>query len=292
MVTKLTDFAFVQPITDTSAVPTIPASETALRGYLQGPPDELKTLHNNSVKVAVNGIIDIIPKICTNVAGTNTITANIDPAPAAYADLASNGTVIIMKVASANTGAVTLNLNSKGAVAVKKEVDQALAAGDLPAGAIVTLVHDGTNFQLIAVNRQTPAARVYHSASQAIPDGANTALQFNSERYDTDSIHDNVTNNARLTCRTAGAYSIFGNASFADNATGRRFLEIVLNGTTSIARVCVTAVNGAGTVVNVSTQYYLNAGDYVTLVATQNCGGDLGVDASGNFSPEFGMSKV
>ncbi|GAI09725.1 unnamed protein product, partial [marine sediment metagenome] len=36
----------------------------------------------------------------------------------------------------------------------------------------------------------TEGARVYHSASQTIPDAIGTYLAFDSERYDTDNIHD------------------------------------------------------------------------------------------------------
>ncbi|MBA7658568.1 hypothetical protein ES703_66527 [subsurface metagenome] len=35
-------------------------------------------------------------------------------------------------------------------------------------------------------------ARVYHDADQAIPHATGTMLSFNSERWDTDAIHDNL----------------------------------------------------------------------------------------------------
>lgn len=48
-----------------------------------------------------------------------------------------------------NTGAATININSLGAKAIKKNVNQALAAGDIPAGKYVDIGYDGTNFQLL-----------------------------------------------------------------------------------------------------------------------------------------------
>src|SRR5262245_40483526 len=65
-----------------------------------------------------------------------------------------------------------------------------------------------------------PAARAYHSANQSINSGTNTTLNFDSERFDSDTIHDNVTNNSRLTCKTAGKYLICCNVRWASNATG------------------------------------------------------------------------
>jgi hypothetical protein len=51
---------------------------------------------------------------------------------------------------AANSSAVTLNVNILGAVAVNKgDGTTALAAGDMPASAMVTVVHDGTRFRLV-----------------------------------------------------------------------------------------------------------------------------------------------
>jgi hypothetical protein len=58
-------------------------------------------------------------------------------------------TVRFINGAAANTGAATLNVDGLGAVAIRKgdgSVD--LDPGDLPASALVTVVHDGTVFRL------------------------------------------------------------------------------------------------------------------------------------------------
>lgn len=154
-----------------------------------------------------------------------------------------------------------------------------------PADACVVFVYDGAPSH--------PSARVYHSVSQSIPNATVTVLAFNSERFDTDGIHDTVTNNSRLTCKTAGKYLIIGNIHFAANATGARAIHIRLNGATFIANdgrasASATDVN----VLTISTLYQLNAGDYVELTVWQNSGGALNVLSSANFSPEFMMVKV
>jgi hypothetical protein len=138
-----------------------------------------------------------------------------------------------------------------------------------------------------------PAARVYNGAAQSITTATPTALAFNSERFDTDTIHDVVTNNSRLTCKTAGIYSIFGSVRFATNAIGRRELFIKLNGTTIIATQIIQAVTDVNiTGLNISTLYSLSVNNYVELFVQQTSGGDLNVDTISAYSPEFAMVKV
>lgn len=135
-------------------------------------------------------------------------------------------------------------------------------------------------------------ARVYRSTDQTLTTATLTPIAFDSERFDTDSIHDNSTNNSRLTCKTAGVYVISGTVRFATNATGNRRLLIRLNGTTYIAEHTQAAVSGLQTTITIATVYLLAANDYVELVALQSSGGDLAVSASGNLSPEFSMVRV
>ena len=53
------------------------------------------------------------------------------------------------KAANTNTGAATLNVNGQGATAIKLTDGSALPAGAILAGAIVDVMYDGTNFQLM-----------------------------------------------------------------------------------------------------------------------------------------------
>lgn len=84
-------------------------------------------------------------KISATASGTNTYTATISPAITAY----SSGQRWFIKFTNANTGAATLNLNSLGAIPIKKNGNTALAANDILAGQILCLGYDGTNFQLV-----------------------------------------------------------------------------------------------------------------------------------------------
>lgn len=136
-------------------------------------------------------------------------------------------------------------------------------------------------------------ARVYHDASQSIADATAAVLAFNTERYDTDTIHDTVTNNSRLTCKTAGKYRITANVQWAANGTGSRGVYIRLNGVTPIAyELIATASTTLKTIQEVTTVYDLAVNDYVEMVVYQNSGGALNAETAANYSPEFMMERV
>lgn len=77
---------------------------------------------------------------------------SLTPAVAAYAA----GQVFHFTAQTVNTGAATLNVNGLGAKAILKEHDVALANGDIEAGQIVTVVYDGTQFQMQSLLGNAP----------------------------------------------------------------------------------------------------------------------------------------
>jgi hypothetical protein len=156
----------------------------------------------------------------------------------------------------------------------------------LTASDMNTYVRDNTAFL-----NAPPSARVYNDANISINNDTTTALTFNTERFDTDTIHNTSTNTNRLTCQTAGLYLIYGCVSWAANNAGSRSATIRLNGSTIIAVSSILNLGAADLPRNVlSTVYSLSASDYVELTAYQNSGGALNVLAVGNYSPEFGMT--
>lgn len=78
--------------------------------------------------------------------GNDTYVVTLSPVPAALV----SGLRVRFKTDVANTGAATLNVNSLGAITIKKLRDQDLATGDIEAGQIVEVVYDGTNFQMVS----------------------------------------------------------------------------------------------------------------------------------------------
>ncbi len=56
---------------------------------------------------------------------------------------------IVFQAVNANTGASTLVVNGLAAKTIKKNVSSDLAAGDILANQIITVIYDGTNFQMV-----------------------------------------------------------------------------------------------------------------------------------------------
>jgi hypothetical protein len=135
-------------------------------------------------------------------------------------------------------------------------------------------------------------ALAYNSANLALTTATSTVITLNSERFDTDSFHSTASNTSRLTVPTGmgGIYQITAQARFASNSTGIRLILVRLNGTTTIAQQSMTAISGNETDMVLSTVYNLAAGDYVELLAYQNSGGNLDLQAT-SASPVLAMVK-
>ncbi len=137
------------------------------------------------------------------------------------------------------------------------------------------------------------SARVFNTAAISIAvSGTNQALTFNAETYDTASFHSTLSDTGRLTMPYPGTYIISGHVQFASNATGFRQAFIRRNGTEALASLLVQAVNGAVTVLSVSTAFLFSVNDYVELVVTQTSTAALNVDAVDFYTPYFTAVKV
>lgn len=144
--------------------------------------------------------------------------------------------------------------------------------------------------------------RVYASQAQAIGNANWEAIDFDAERWDTgitnsyaNGFWDAGVSQQRLTAVKAGFYCISGHIEFSgSDPTGFRGVAIALNvGATFIASDLRDAVKSAVTMVSISTDpYWLNVGDYVRLLVRQSSAGNLNVNSSGNYSPEFGMVRT
>lgn len=75
-----------------------------------------------------------------------------------------------------NTGAVTLAVSGLSAVAVKKNGTTALAAGDIPSGALVDVQYDGTNFQVVNVAFSLGSMASQSASSVSITGGSITGI--------------------------------------------------------------------------------------------------------------------
>jgi hypothetical protein len=96
---------------------------------------------------------------------TDTYAITLAPVPAAY----YVGMVVVFKANTANTGAATLNVNALGAKTIKKNKDKDLADNDIESGQMVTVIYDGTYFQMQSQVPVIVKPKTNTVASDAVP---------------------------------------------------------------------------------------------------------------------------
>lgn len=264
-------------------------------------------IYNAALQILDDAIAGILALSTTG--GTTTLTGTAAAPQAQHMFLSITGTLgsnaiiqipvsittgrnRVFMVKNATTGAFSVTVRAVGGTGVT--VGQ---------GHTVWLLYNGTDIQyasasvfsatgLLATASASIGARAFHSTTQSIPNSTVTTIALDSERFDTDVIHDNSTNNSRLTCKTAGAYLIAACLGYAANGTGSRQTILKLNGTTNIAAMTTSGLAAAASRHSVSTIYQLAVNDYVEIVAFQDSGGALLTEQNANIDPEFSMIRL
>ena len=108
-------------------------------------------------------------------------------APAAY----TAGLEVTFLAANVNTGASTIDVNSLGVKSITTPSIAALSAGAIPASGVVTVVYDGTQFQLVSVDISGVTAAAA-SATAAAADAVSTAADAASTAADVVSTNADV----------------------------------------------------------------------------------------------------
>lgn len=128
-------------------------------------------------------------------------------------------------------------------------------------------------------------ARLGRSSSQSIPDSTETAISFDTTRYDTMRMFD-LAAPTRLTAPVSGKYSMGGSVNFAAIGPGATLKYIALNvNGIAVAKEDWDAVASQTHIL--AAEYELVRGDYIELVVWQNSGGALSVATRSNYSPEL-----
>ena len=142
----------------------------------------------------------------------------------------------------------------------------------------------------------SPCARAYNNANIAIAYATWTALTFNAERYDNDDIHHGSINTGRLTCKTAGVYSIFATAGFEAIVGGDYHMILRLNGSTILSqKVFPNCIGGHAVGMDLGSQYKLAVNDYVEVQVywwCSGCSGSKNILYTAEYSPEFMMARI
>jgi len=135
-----------------------------------------------------------------------------------------------------------------------------------------------------------PSCRVYHSVDQSISSGGSpTALAFDSELFDALGMHDNSTNNSRITIPTGydGLWLFGANPQFNTGAGNRALLRLSLNNATDFAGDEGKPEASTFTHLFALGLYRCVAGDYVQAKVYQDTGGAVNVIASNYRTPGF-----
>ena len=139
-----------------------PAINTVLAGASSGSPAtptfrSLVSADLPSGLATQTGVQDESYTYAADSGAANAYVVTLSPVPAALVA----GLEVCFKAANANTGASTLNLNGLGAKNIYKlNGSTALASGDIGAGQIVTVVYDGSYWQMQSSPANLPAPSV------------------------------------------------------------------------------------------------------------------------------------
>lgn len=140
-----------------------------------------------------------------------------------------------------------------------------------------------------------PNVRAVNNTTQSIANNTITAISLQTETagFDSEAMHDTVTNNSRLTCVTAGKFLVIGNLAWAANATGYRVAFLKYNGSTYFAED-YRATLGAGDVTAqiVVGLISLAVSDYVELWGVQTSLSGLNASNTGNGSCSLAAVRV
>jgi hypothetical protein len=148
----------------------------------------------------------------------------------------------------------------------------------------VFVIAAATGFRVSATPSKHRGALVKKSADQTFTTAVAASVTWDQETYDTDSIHDTVTNNARLTVPSGVTKVILrGGVVWEGSSAGYRQILIQKNGAVMDGRPVqymspsTTDVPG----MNITTPVLVvTATDYFTLEALQTSGGNLKVQTS------------
>lgn len=169
--------------------------------------------------------------------------------------------------------------------------NQRLAKGS--DGEILTLASGIPSWAAAAASGHTETCRITHASNQTISTATDTALAFDTEDFDTDTMHDTSTNNTRITFTTAGKYLIIGNMLWTSVGSGNRGIaKFRLGGSTEIGLAQQHASSNDGLAVFLAIIYDFSAAEYIELVVRQESGSDQVIQKNGEKSPYFQVHRL
>lgn len=195
--------------------------------------------------------------------------------------------VTVTNAATANDPSITatgddtnigLKIKAKGSGKVKLgAVDLQFPNVDGTSGQVIKTDGAGV-LSWVTATAQTSTAKVYNAGNQTLNDDTWTTLTFDSEAWDTDTIHDTGSNTGRLTLPSTGKWLLVGGVNFANSSTTNdRQCRILKGGATVMKTVGARAGATKNTFVEIAVIVDATATNYFELQALQDRGGTLDV---------------
>lgn len=167
------------------------------------------------------------------------------------------------------------------------------ANGGLTVASGQTLTLTGVTVTGFSPTITAKAVRARLSANQSITTATNTKLNWDTELFDTDTFHDNVTNNTRLTVPVSGKYRIDVNVKWAGNATGSRTVRIQYsNGGVNVMDLENSPGNASNYSQAGSAVINMSSSEYVEIEVVQSSGGNLNVLGGAEGSTSVSMTYI
>ncbi len=224
-----------------------------------------------------NAVIKVAGLYGASAAGTDTYAITCSPVPGSLVA----GDVFRFKADVGNTGAATLNVNGLGAIAIKKNVSEPLATGDILAGQFVEVSYDGTNFQIARSPVGTRVVTDITPVSNGSPSqNVYTLVTFPAELYDS---NDEYASNV-FTAKADGYYLVNVEASATQGAsnTPSALVEVRVNSTAQLAVSETVASGTAFAEISFHRVIFLALGDTVSAYGKINwTGGQTSRDITG-----------
>jgi hypothetical protein len=121
-------------------------------------------------KTSITNLAAAVLPYAADAGSSDSYAVTLSPAPSSY----TAGMVVNFKANTVNTGAATLNVNSLGAKSIVKSYNVALVNGDIKANQIVSVIYDGTNFQMLSPVAVPPYAAGVTTRDMTAASGAVT----------------------------------------------------------------------------------------------------------------------
>lgn len=137
-----------------------------------------------------------------------------------------------------------------------------------------------------STNLVVETAEAYKSAVQAVTTATVTTVTWDLENWDNSTLHDNVTNNSRMTAATTGLYFIAASLTWGGSNTGVRQIFIYKNGSFISQQTIDSLISDDSAIYKVIS---LTAGDYIEIKGYHAHGSNLNIDVAGTL---FSMTKL